>query len=118
MPFSHHTPIKLRPATVNNPKQPRQDVYFSGLHCSTTIDDIRAYLIDIGVANIESIALITDKANSKSNCFRVIITDESINHSVYDPKRCADGRRAKLGQIQGEGLQRANQDSTRGGGLQ
>ena len=69
-------------ATVNNPKQSRHDVCFSGLHCSTTIDDIRAYLIDIGVANIESIALITEKANSKSNCFRVIITDESIKHSV------------------------------------
>ena len=47
---SHVTPIRLRPATVSNPKQSRYDVCFSGLHSSTTTDDIRAYLIDIGVA--------------------------------------------------------------------
>ena len=88
---SHVTPIRLRPATASNPKQSRHDVCFSGLHSSTTTDDIRAYLIDISVANIESIALITGKFISKSACFRVIITDESINHNVYDPKRCTDG---------------------------
>ena len=88
---SHVTPIRLRPATVSNPKQSRHDVCFSGLHSSTTTDDIRAYLIDIGVANIESIAIITGNVNSKSACFRVIITDESIKHNVYDPKRCTDG---------------------------
>ena len=88
---SHVTPIRLRPATDSNPKQSRHDVCFSGLHSSTTTDDIRAYLIDIGVANIESIALITGNVNSKSACFRVIITDESIKHNVYDPKRCTDG---------------------------
>ena len=88
---SHVTPIRLRPATVSNPKQSRHDVCFSGLHSSTTTDDIRAYLIDIGVANIESIALITGNINSKSACFRVIITDESIKHNVYDPKRYTDG---------------------------
>ena len=88
---SHVTQIRLRPATVINPKQSRHDVCFSGLHSSTTTDDIRAYLIDIGVANIESIALITGNINSKSACFRVIITDESIKHNVYDPKRYTDG---------------------------
>ena len=66
-------------------------ICFSGLHTSTTTDDIRAYLIDIGVANIESTALITGNINSKSACFRVIITDESIKHNVYDPKRYTDG---------------------------
>ena len=88
---SHVTPIRLRPATVSNPKQSRHDVCFSGLHSSTTTDDIRAYLIDIGVTDIESISLITGNANSKSACFRVIITDESIKHNVYDPKRGTDG---------------------------
>ena len=88
---SHVTPIRLRPATVSNPKQSRHDVCFSGLHSSTTTEDIRAYLIDIGVANIESIAIITGNVNSKAACFQVVITDESIKHNVCDPKRCTDG---------------------------
>ena len=53
------------------------------------------YLIDVkgprtNLLRIHYICIIGN-VNSKSACFRVIITDESIKHNMYDPKRCTDG---------------------------
>ena len=54
--------------------------------------------------------------------FNIIIIPKVISYNLYFTRRAKlgqiqGGRRAKLGQIQGGGLQRASQDSTKGGGV-
>ena len=81
------SPGRLR-AAANT--QARHDVFIGNLSCTTTEDEIRAHLMDIGVENITSISKVLTK-NESSCAMRVRINDNSIKRNVYKMDNYEDG---------------------------
>ena len=73
----------LEPA--HKPNLPVHDVYIGGISPTTTEDDLRTYLLKIGVtaSTIMSVDYVTGRSSNES-AFRVKICDNSIKHTVYN----------------------------------
>ena len=86
------TPLTgLEPAS-SRPIMPVHDVYIGGAKPSTTNDDIRTYLLKIGVSS-ESIMSIdcVSGDDPQSSAFRVKICDNSIKDTVYNASNFKSG---------------------------
>ena len=77
-------PTGLEPATPV-PKLPIHDVYIGGARPTTTEEDLRAFLVKIGVTanSIQSISCISGD-DPHSSSFRVILRIDSIKNTIYN----------------------------------
>ena len=80
----------LEPA--HKPNLPIHDVYIGGISPTTTEDDLRTYLLKIGVtaSTIMSVDYVTGRSSNES-AFRVKICDFSIKQTIYDPAKFKQG---------------------------
>ena len=85
-----HFPSGLEPA--HKPNLPVHDVYIGGISPTTTEDDLRTYLLKIGVtaSTIMSVDYLTGSSSNES-AFRVKICDNSIKQTVYNSAKFKKG---------------------------
>ena len=78
-----HFPNGLEPA--HKPNLPVHDVYIGGISPTITKDDLRTFLLKIGVtaSTIMSVDYLTGSSSNES-AFRVKICDNGIKHTVYN----------------------------------